>query len=296
MEVNKNPSREEHKIKLKDKLIVITGAGRGIGREIALACARNGARVIITARSTSELKKTADDILEQTGNSCAYLSCDVSQKDDLAKLVEKVQSSDGILYGLICAAGIYGSLGPFADTPFEEWEKAIDINLKGTARTIHSLLPFIKKGGGGRIVLFSGGGQGSMPNFSSYVTSKGGIWRFTETLAAELAADHIYLNSIAPGAVNTKLLDELLQAGPSRVGQAFYQKSLEQKAKGGESPDKAAELCLYLMSEKSHGLYGKMISAIWDDYQGFTDLESMSRSDLFTVRRIVDSAGGTRGK
>jgi NAD(P)-dependent dehydrogenase (short-subunit alcohol dehydrogenase family) len=251
---------------------------------------------VITARSGEELKQTSDDIHAETGNACIPVICDVSKARDTENLVDAVRSQDGILFGLICAAGIYGAIGPFAETPFEEWEKAIDINLKGTARTIHSMYPFMKKGKNGKIVLFSGGGQGAMPNFSPYVTSKGGIWRLTETLAAEFACDHIYLNSIAPGAVNTKLLDELLIAGPERVGHGFYQKSIDQRDKGGESPEKAVDLCLYLLSEKSNGLYGKTISAIWDAYRKLENLEALSRTDMFCMRRVVDASGGTRGK
>ncbi len=280
---------------LQGKLVVVTGGARGIGKEIALACAKNRAHVLITARSEGELKTAAQEITAQTGSPCFPLVCDASRAEDSKVLLEAIRKIEVPLYGLICAAGIYGAIGAFADTPFEEWEKAIDINLKGTARTIHALLPLMKKAGGGRIVLFSGGGQASMPNFSSYVTSKGGIWRLTETLAAEFKDSNIYLNSIAPGAVNTRLLDELLSAGPEKVGPEVYKKSLQQKDRGGESADKAAHLCLYLLSDRSKGLFGKTLSAVWDDYLNFENLDEMSRSDLYCVRRVVNSSGGTRG-
>jgi NAD(P)-dependent dehydrogenase (short-subunit alcohol dehydrogenase family) len=284
---------------LQNKLIVVTGGSRGIGKEIAFACAREGAKVIITARSEGELKKTAEEIVSSTGSPCSTVVCDVSSTQDILKLVQAIRPQSQKLYGLVCAAGIYGSIGSFLDTPFEEWEKAIDVNLKGTALTIHQLAPFMKNAPaseGGRVIVFSGGGQGAMPNFSSYVTSKGAIWRLTETLAAELASHQIYLNAVAPGAVNTKLLDELLEAGPSKVGYDFYQKSLKQKNQGGESAKKAADLCLHLLSKAAHGLYGKTISAIWDPYSEWDQLEALSKSDIYTYKRVIDSAGNTRGK
>jgi NAD(P)-dependent dehydrogenase (short-subunit alcohol dehydrogenase family) len=127
-----------------------------------------------------------------------------------------------------------------------------------------------------------------MANFSSYVTSKGGIWRLTETLGHELAPENIFINALAPGAVNTKLLDELLAAGPEKVGKGVFEKSVQQKENGGESPEKAAKLVHYLMSEKSKGLYGKILSAVWDDFENFTDLEKLSKSDIYCVRRVVE--------
>lgn len=279
---------------LAGKLVVVTGGGRGIGQAIALGCAREGARIIITARSSAELKETAEHIREHTGTTCIPVTCDVSNPKDTQLLQDAIRSAGGELYGLICAAGVYGSIGSFAETPFEEWTKAIEVNLIGTARTIHGCLPYLRKSTHGRVVLFSGGGQAAMPHFSAYTTSKGGIWRLTETLGAELAEQGIFLNSIAPGAINTRLLDDLLEAGPEKTGAVFYQKSLEQKKKGGESPEKAVNLCLYLLSEKSKGLYGKTISAVWDDYQNIQDPEALSHTDIYCMRRVVDARGGTR--
>lgn len=197
---------------------------------------------------------------------------------------------------MICAAGVYGHIGSFLDSDFKEWEKALDINLKGTALSIHAAAPYFDTKNSARVILFSGGGQGPLPNFSAYAISKGGVWRMTETLGAELAKRNIFLNSIAPGAVNTKLLDELLEAGPERVGKEFYEKSLAQREQGGTSPLKSAELALYLLSEKSTGLYGKTLSAVWDPYKDFKNLEKMSQSDIYQVRRVVDDQGNTRAK
>jgi 3-oxoacyl-[acyl-carrier protein] reductase len=106
-------------------------------------------------------------------------------------------------------------------------------------------------------------------------------------LAAELAPRGIFVNAIAPGAINTKFLDDLIQAGPEKVGEAFYRKSLAQKEQGGESPERAAELVAWLMSDASKGLFGKTISAIWDPYNDWTGLRELSAKDLYCYRRVV---------
>jgi NAD(P)-dependent dehydrogenase (short-subunit alcohol dehydrogenase family) len=281
---------------LNGKNVVITGGGRGIGLTIAQACKSAGAAVTIVARSPDDLAN-ADRLLKSIRPEIGSLAIrgDVTRDEDLMSAYQESAKAHGPIFGLICAAGVYGVMGAFANSHFEDWAKTIEINLTGTARAIHRALPFMSGKDGGRIILFSGGGQGAMANFSDYVSSKGAIWRLTETLGAELASREIFVNSVAPGAVNTKLLNDLLDAGPERVGQEVYDKSLQQRDSGGQNPQKAAELCLYLLSSKSHGLYGKTLSAIWDDYKEFKDLNEMSRTDLFTYRRVVDQKGNTRG-
>src|SRR5262249_30266680 len=156
----------------------------------------------------------------------------------------------------ICAAGIYGPIGPFEETSLEEWERTFDVNVFGTIRCVHAVAGEMKKARQGRIVLMSGGGQGALSNFSAYVSTRGAILRFPETIGAELAPFGVFVNAISPGAVNTKFLDELLAAGPEKVGQEFYQKSIRQRDQGGVPPEKAAELTLYLLSKASEGLFG----------------------------------------
>jgi NAD(P)-dependent dehydrogenase (short-subunit alcohol dehydrogenase family) len=164
----------------------------------------------------------------------------------------------------------------------------------GSASCAHAVAAGMKRRAGGRIIFFSGGGQGPQPRRTAYVASKGAIWRLTESLGAELAPSGVLVNAVAPGAVNTRFLDDLLAAGPSAVGQAEYENALRQKQQGGTSPDRAAALCVFLLSDRSRGLYGKVISAVWDDYASWTDLDGISRSELYAVRRVTRPDGGTR--
>ncbi len=281
---------------LKGKVIAITGGARGIGRSTAEFLKSKEALVAICARSEADLQDTRKSLESINQQPSLALKCDVTDPLQVSDFFQAVTKQWGPLNGLVCAAGVYGSIGSFVDTPFAEWEKAIDINLKGTALTVHSAYPFFDRQKCGKIVLYSGGGQGPLPNFSAYATSKGAIWRFTETIGAELAEKKIFVNAIAPGAVNTILLDELLAAGPEKVGQAFYDRSLAHKKQGGTSPLKAAELSAWLLSSTSDGLYGKTLSAVWDPYLDFKQLDEMSKHDIYQVRRVVDNLGNTRAK
>jgi 3-oxoacyl-[acyl-carrier protein] reductase len=134
-----------------------------------------------------------------------------------------------------------------------------------------------------------------LPRLSAYAASKAAVVRLTETLAEELREFSIDLNAIAPGALNTRLLDEILNAGPDAVGKEFYQKSLKQRDSGGVPPDKAARLCVYLASEISYGITGKLISAQWDPWENLHEFrEQLANSDIYTLRRIVPEDRGLK--
>jgi NAD(P)-dependent dehydrogenase (short-subunit alcohol dehydrogenase family) len=114
-----------------------------------------------------------------------------------------------------------------------------------------------------------------------------------ETLAEEVKADGIYVNSIAPGALNTRLLDEVLEAGPEKVGKSFYERALKQKAEGGAPLERGAELAVFLASAASDGLTGKLISAMWDPWESIPKhMADLLMSDVYTLRRIVPKDRG----
>jgi NAD(P)-dependent dehydrogenase (short-subunit alcohol dehydrogenase family) len=117
--------------------------------------------------------------------------------------------------------------------------------------------------------------------------------RYAETLAEEVRGTGIDVNSIAPGALNTRMLDEILQAGPAKVGQAFYDRSLRQKESGGAPLERGADLAVFLASPASDGITAKLISAVWDNWENWPEhLQKLSGSDAYTLRRI---AGRDRG-
>lgn len=261
---------------------------------MARACAREGANVVISARSTSELEATKKSIQDEFDRPVLAVTCDVTDGKSVDQLFRKTEETFGEIFGLVCNAGIYGAIGPFESNNFEEWKKAIEVNLFGSALCAQRVIPQLKKARQGRIIFLAGGGQAPMPHFTAYSTSKGGILRFSESLAAELHPFGVYVNAIFPGAVNTKFLDDLIAAGPEKVGKDFYDKALKQRDSGGAPAQKAADLTVWLLSTDSVGLYGKALSAMWDRPENFQDLEQMSVADIYTMKRVVDSQGGTR--
>jgi len=128
---------------------------------------------------------------------------------------------------------------------------------------------------------------------SAYAASKAAVVRFTETLAVECAGADIDVNAVAPGAMNTRMLDQVLAAGPERIGEALYERVLQQKANGGAPPERAADLCVFLLSSRSDGIRGKLISAVWDPWETLAERRrELGETDVYTLRRIVP---GDRG-
>lgn len=271
----------------KGKNAVITGGGRGIGRAVAEAYAREGAKLLLVSRTKSELEETVGRIHEG-GAGAEILILDVAETDAPRLLREAIENvfPEGLDI-LVAAAGVYGPIGATHEVDPNAWRQVLMVNLFGTFAAVQASVPSMKKRERGTIITFSGGGEGPYPNFSAYVSSKGGIVRLTETLAVELAPFRIAVNAITPGAVNTRFLDELLAAGPEKAGEEAYQRSLEQKAEGGVSPEEAAKLCIFLASQEAEGVTGKVISANRDNYRSFPEhLRELMESDVYTFRRV----------
>lgn len=281
-------------MELKGKIGIITGGGRGIGKAIAVAFAREGSSLVLTSRTSSELKMTKQEIKSLSEGRIEILSADVSQPKEVKRLVDFTLKEFGTVDILVNCAGIYGPIGLATDIDSEKWLQAIDINLYGTFLCIQAVLPTMIKNGKGKIINLSGGGAVSpFPRFSAYGASKAAVVRLTETLAEEVKEYHIDINAIAPGAVNTKLLDQVLEAGET-AGRDFLLKSIKQKQEGGTSPEKAAELTVFLASPKADGLTGRLVSAIWDNWQDIPrHLDEIMSSDIFTMRRIVPKDRGS---
>jgi 3-oxoacyl-[acyl-carrier protein] reductase len=151
------------------------------------------------------------------------------------------------------------------------------------------VLPHLKAQRYGKIIQLSGGGATNpMPRISAYAVSKAAIVRFAETLAEEVRGTGIDINSIAPGALNTRMLDEVLEAGPDKVGKDFYERALKQRDNGGVPLQRGADLAIFLASRASDGITGKLISAVWDNWEHWPEhLDKLSGSDVYTLRRIV---------
>lgn len=273
--------------------IIVTGATGGIGSSISAAFLAEGASVLLIGRNIKDLVKKQKEYASLSGK--VYIKdVDVSDIKGVKKLKlfikNKFQNRVDVL---VNAAAIYGPIGKLEEIDLKLWESTIKINLLGTVNMCALVIPFMKKSGKGRIINFSGGGEGPFPRFTAYSASKGAVIRFTESLAEELYGNKIYVNAIAPGAVNTRLLEEVLATGKEKVGEKFYKASLAQKKKGGVSPKKAVELIKFLISSESRDLSGKVISAVWDDWkESPKHLKTIMHSDIYNFRRIKPADRG----
>ncbi len=279
---------------LKDKTALITGGSRGIGKAVARAFLREGARVMLAAYSSEEeLAKTAAELQEEFKKDTPtvyYSRCDVSDPIAVKRLIKRTQEvflSEKIDI-VVNAAGIYGPIGLSHEISLDEWRRTYEVNVFGTFIVVQEVVPCMIKNGGGKIINFSGGGDGPLPRFSAYNSSKVAVVRLTETLAEELKQWNIAVNAIAPGAVNTKFLDQALEAGEEKVGKKRYQELLKQKTEGGTPPEKTADLCVFLASSKSDGLTGKFLSAVWDHWYEWDEakIKEIMSTSAFTIRRV----------
>jgi len=278
-------------MKLQDKNVIITGGSHGLGKAIVSECLAEGANVVFCSRgeeALAEVERELQPVL-MPGQKLIAQTCDVSDPDSVAQLFARAGRELGPLHALVNNAGIYGPKGPSESVDWQEWTRCIEINLYGTFLPCRAAIPCFKRQGYGKIVNLSGGGATNpLPSLSSYAASKAAVVRLTETLAEELREYRIDVNAVAPGALNTRLLDEVLAAGPEKVGQTFYEKAQRQAAEGGVPLEKGARLCVYLASPQSDGLTGKLLSAQWDPWDILHDrLGEIDRNDIYTLRRIV---------
>jgi NAD(P)-dependent dehydrogenase (short-subunit alcohol dehydrogenase family) len=281
---------------LINRVALVTGANRGLGREIAQHFVMAGASVMACARDADELhatgaalEKYADD-----GQAVRWQIADVTDRDAIADLVQRTIREFGGLHILVNNAGVYGPFGAVEETDWDEWVRAIEINLFGSVIAIRAVLPHFMRQRQGKIIQLSGGGATNpLPRISAYAASKAAVVRFAETVAHECADKGIDINSIAPGALNTRLLDDVMAAGAEKVGEKFYAAALKQKEAGGVPLTHAAELAVFLASSASDGITGRLISAVWDNWSEWPNhLESLRKSDAYTLRRITGRERG----
>lgn len=277
-------------MKLENRAAVVVGAGRGIGRAVAESLARAGARVVLVSRTRHELEQVARAI-EDLGGEAEACVADVSEIADAERAVECCVSRFGRLDTLVNVAGVYGPIGLAWKADPVEWKRAVDVNLFGTFLCCRAAIPRMLDAGGGRIINFSGGGATSpLPRFTAYAASKAAVVRLTETLAEELKDARITVNAIAPGAVDTRLQDEVLAAG-DRAGELYERiRQLRSEGKGGVTAELAAALVVFLASDAAAGLSGKLISAPHDGWESWDDerIADLMRRPWLTLRRLDD--------
>lgn len=281
---------------LAGRTALITGASQGLGLEIARHYLRAGASgVCICARESAALAAAERELAALAGDGQVVFaqSADVADGADVQRLADSALARFPQLTILVNNAGIYGPKGALEDVEWEAWRRTLEINLFGSVMLARTLAGHFKRRGYGKVIQLSGGGATKpMPGLSAYAASKAAVVRFAETLAEELRPYRIDVNALAPGGLNTRMLDEVLAAGPERVGERYYEQALEQQRSGGDPPSRGAELATWLGSAASDGVSGKLISAVWDPWSELAEHRDELNSDVYTLRRIVPSDRG----
>jgi NAD(P)-dependent dehydrogenase (short-subunit alcohol dehydrogenase family) len=192
-------------MKLQDRVAIVTGSRRGIGKAIGLALAKEGASVVITDISQEDCQKVVCE-LESSGGRAIALKCDVSQKTEVQNLVTQTIGTFGKIDILVNNA-MYTSFKPFVRISEEEWDHVIDVNLKGAFLCSQAAAKNMIKNGYGRIIniasVCSGGSGGMAPLLAHYTASKGGMKALSQAMAIELAVFGINVNAILPGTIDS---------------------------------------------------------------------------------------------
>jgi NAD(P)-dependent dehydrogenase (short-subunit alcohol dehydrogenase family) len=249
---------------LKGKVAVITGGGYGIGKEIALAYARLGARVMVAARTIAPLEQACSE-MRRLGASASYLQTDVSKEKDCARMVEHALATFGALDILVNNAGISGPTKRITETELAEWQEVLDINLTGAWLASRAALRVMQRQGHGVILnISSWAGRHGYALRAPYAASKWGMVGLTQTLAVEWGPHGIRVNCICPGGVEGDRIERVIQARAAALGESY------DKVKSGIIADAAmrrmvteeeiARVAVFLVSNLSAGVTGQTIN------------------------------------
>jgi NAD(P)-dependent dehydrogenase (short-subunit alcohol dehydrogenase family) len=265
------------------KPVLVTGAGRGIGKRLAIGFAAKGARVGLLARSKAELDLCHLEI-EHGGGNALRIRCDVKDYEQVSAAVERMRVQFGTpVEVLICAAATLGPIGPFVESSPKLWQELVDTNLVGVLNACRAVLPqMIQRRSGKIIVLAGGGATPSRPNFAVYTATKTALVRFAESLSEEVHEHNVQVNCIAPGATYTHMTDQILAAG-EKAGWREVESARQVRVTGGVPPEKQIELALFLASNQSNHVTGRLIG-VEDDWKKLRDKNV--GPELFRLRRV----------
>jgi 3-oxoacyl-[acyl-carrier protein] reductase len=261
--------------------VLVTGAGRGIGKRLAIGFANAGARVGLLARSKAELD-LADLEIEHAGGTALRIRADVTDFEQMSAAVDRMRVSYGGVHVLVCAAAIQGPIGPLVENSPKAWADTIGTNLIGVMHACRAALPGMLERRAGKIIVLSGNGDAdARANLSAYAASKAALARFVETLAEEVRDHNVQVNAMNPGGTYTSMTDEILRAG-DRAGWKESEDALEIRQTGGVLPERQIHLALFLASEKSNHISGRLLH-VNDDW---ARLKSENiHPEIYTLRR-----------
>jgi NAD(P)-dependent dehydrogenase (short-subunit alcohol dehydrogenase family) len=260
---------------------LITGAGRGIGKRLAIGFAKAGMRVGLLGRSQGELDVTKLEI-EDAGGSALRFRADVRDFEQVSAAVDRMTDVYGDVHVLVANAAILGPIGPFAGHRPRDWKEVFETNVIGVMNGCRSVLPqMIQKRSGKILVIADGSSSDPRPNFAPYSASKAAVVRFAESVAEEVRNHNVQINCFSPGGAYTSMTDEILEAD-ERAGTKEIDDAEQIRLTGGVPPDRQIQLALFLASERSNHLTGKLID-VTDDWKKLE--RENTRPDAWTLRR-----------
>ena len=280
---------------LRGKNVLLTGATGLLGGCIARTLWREGASLVVTGRNADLLERLTSTLPRaiDMDQRIHAIAADIGDHAAAVRIIDAARHLWSRLDVLINNAAVIGPIGPVWETDWDAWQQTIQVNLLAPAALCRLSVPWMRHSDGGSIINISGGGATTArPRFSAYATAKAGLVRFSETLAEEVLAYNISVNCVAPGPMNSAMLDAVVDAGPERAGKE-YERALAQQRTGTASPQNPADLIAFLASSSGRRITGKLISAVWDPWRSFgAHLDDLQKGDIYTLRRITPSDRG----
>lgn len=243
-------------MKLQNKVAIITGAGRGLGRSVALAFGRQGAKVVLVARSREEIDQVAAQLRSLRKDAIA-IPTDVSEEAQVDHLIKKTLDVYGTVDILVNNAGARGPIGPVHSTSLSDWEQVLKINLTSAFLCSKAVLPTMMEKRAGKIINVATT-LTLRPNLTPYMVAKAGLIHFTKQLSRELKEYNIQVNVIHPGVMDTRMQEDIRKAGTKAIGTDMFERLKEEGIL--ESPDEPAKLILFLASKAADGINGEYLS------------------------------------
>jgi NAD(P)-dependent dehydrogenase (short-subunit alcohol dehydrogenase family) len=271
-------------VQLARRVCLIAGASGVIGQAVAREFLQQGARLALTYQSN--LPAEFADWKKREPDHVLTLHLDIRNRLQMKLAFAEAIRQFGRLHALVNCTGVLGPVGPTAEVSEDDWATAVEINLLGSFYLTRAVLPHMLEQGGGKILHFSGGGAAyARPFYTAYSASKAALVRFVESLAEELRESKIEVNAIAPGPVESRMWDQMrhvIKPDPRTLEEL---KRMEET--GGISPERAAALAVFLASDRSNGLTGRLISAVHDNWGRLgARIEEVMRSEAGTLRRV----------
>ena len=243
-------------MKLQNRVAIITGGGRGLGRSVALAFGKEGAKVVVAARTQEEIEHVAEELRSLRKDAIA-IPADVSSEDQVNQMVRKALEAYSTIDILVNNAGVRGPIAPIHEIPLAEWEQTLRVNLTAAFLCTKAVIPVMIKKKEGKIINVATT-MTPRPNLTPYMVAKAGLIHLTKQLSRELKDYNIQVNAIHPGVMDTQMQEEIRKAGAKAIGTDMFERLKEEGIL--HPPSEPAKLVLFLASRAADGITGEYLS------------------------------------